>query len=172
MPYSPEAEAIDALLIAAFGAVPKPPREALINLHCEECLETSEAFADKPWVEVTLDELLLGRETALLTAAAWRYYLPAVIRWTVREPVAVDVINDNLVYQLEPPDPEEFPAEQFPGQREYFAERSTGFDDRQRAAIVAFLDWYRAREEAEWRGSGWEPPHHAARALAFWSSAR
>jgi len=162
-----DADAIDALLIAAFDAVPQPPREALINTHCEECLETSEALAGKPWQAITLDDLLRGRETALLTPAAWRYYLPAMIRWCVRDPHAVDVLLDNLVYALEPPQPEAYP-----GQRQYFEARATGFDARQREAIVAYLEWYRAKEEADWGTLGAKPPDNVYKALAHWTQAR
>jgi hypothetical protein len=164
-----DVEAIDALLRDAFGNVPKPTREALINEHCDECFETSEAFAGKTWNEITLDDVLRGRETALLTAAAWRYYLPAVIRWCLRDREAVDVIADNVVNQLAPPDPE-----QFSGQRAYFEERATGFDDRQRAVIVAFLERYQEADAAAWRGTATTSVYAplVERALAFWSAPR
>jgi hypothetical protein len=162
-----DAEAIDALLVVAFGEVPQPPREALINRHCEECLETSEALADKPWQDITLDDMLAAQETSLLTAAAWRYYLPAMIRWCVRDPLGVNNLIDNLVYALEPTE-----NEAFVGQRAYMEERWTGLDDRQQQAIVAYLQWYRRREEADWETLGSEPPPHIYRALAYWSRAR
>ena len=38
----------------------------------------SAAYAGKRWTEVTLEDVMRGREIALLTAAAWRYYLPAL----------------------------------------------------------------------------------------------
>jgi hypothetical protein len=37
-----------------------------------------------------------GHEPALLTAAAWRYYLPVVMVWCLPVPGAVDRIPDNL----------------------------------------------------------------------------
>jgi hypothetical protein len=75
---------------AAFTGVAKPPHEALMNHHCCECLETSKAFRGAAWWDVNLEQLLAGRETALLTVEAWRYYLPAVIAWSARDPRAVD----------------------------------------------------------------------------------
>ena len=148
---------------AAFADVATPPRESLINNHCCECLETSEAFGGKAWQDITLENLLAGRETALLTSAAWRYYLPAVITWCVRAPEAVDVIQDNLVYQLAPP------ATETEWAREWFEPRASGFSQEQRKAITAYLEWYRDREAAEWATLGTEPPGHVYRALEFWS---
>ena len=148
------------LIDRAFAHVPQPAAEALINRHCCECLETSEAYGGKPWTEITLDDVLAGRETSLLTAAAWRYYLPAIITWCIRAPVAVDVIQDTLVFQLEPPANGQ-------GVPEWFNERAVGFSEDQRAAIVAFLHWSREREEADWAGA--EPPRHVYNALAFWT---
>jgi hypothetical protein len=81
--------------------------------------------------------------------------------WCVREPDAVDVIQDNLVYQLEPPDGTH-------GVPEWFSQRATGFSAEQRSAIVAYLDWYRAREEA--RGFGDEAATHVNNALAYWAA--
>lgn len=154
------AEAIVEQIAAAFAGVEHPGREALFNRHCCECAEVSDAFAGRPWTEITLQHLLEGRETALLTAAAWRYYLPAMMIWCVREPDAVGVIQDNLVYQLEPPgDDYGVPA--------WFSERAAGFSGAQRAAIAAYLDWYRERDEARWVGG--EPPPHVYRALAHWA---
>ena len=37
-------------------------------------------------MDISLEDILAGRETALLTAAAWRYYLPALMTWCIRAP--------------------------------------------------------------------------------------
>ena len=137
-----------------------PDPEALFNDHCCECVEVSAAYGGKRWKDISLDDILVGRETALLTAAAWRYYLPALMIWCIRAPDAVDVIQDNLVYQLEPP-------AEGRGVPEWFEERATGFSEAQRAAILAYLHWSREREEAQWAGA--EPPRHAYNALTYWA---
>jgi hypothetical protein len=156
-----EVDAIGRQIWDAFAGVPYPGREALFNHHCGECAEVSASYTDKPWTEIVLADVLAGRETALLTAAAWRYYLPAILIWCLREPDAVDVILDNLVYQLEPPGDGH-------GVPEWFNERATGFSDEQRAAIVAFLHWYRERDEQRWMG---DPPRHVYNALDYWAAA-
>lgn len=153
--------AIAQLVETAFPPEPRPPREVLFNNHCPECVEVSQAFGGRPWPDVSLQDLLAGGETALLTPAAWRYYLPAVIVWCVREPDVVDVIGDNLVYQLEPPEPGKTDA--------WFDERKDGFTAQQEAALVAYLSWYRERQEAECSGFQGEPPRHVYRALSYWT---
>ena len=156
---------IVAQIEAAFAGVEYPGREALRNTHCCECAEVSAAFAGKRWPEITLDDVLAGRETALLSAAAWRYYLPAVMIWCIREPEAVDVIEDNLVCQLEPPADGR-------GVPEWFDERAAGFSPAQRTSIAAFLELYRAREETRWpagarpRGVDRQHAHHDRAAVA------
>jgi hypothetical protein len=147
---------------AAFKDVPLPSAEALWNNHCCECSETSAAFGARPWSEISLDDLLSGRETALLSEVAWRYYLPSMIIWCIRAPKDVDVIQDNLVYQLAPPETQEQWA------WEWLKPRASGFNRQQRQAIVAFLKWYQEREEEHWAGLGATPPDHAVRALSFW----
>jgi hypothetical protein len=155
-----DTEQIIQLIRRAFSDTPQPAPEALFNHHCCECVEVSAAYGGKRWMDISLDDLLAGRETALLTATAWRYYLPALMIWCIRTPDAVDVIQDNLVYQLEPP-------AEGRGVPEWFEERATGFSEEQRAAIVTYLHWYREREEAQW--AGFEPPRHVYNALTYWA---
>jgi len=156
-----DADEIIRQIKAAFAEVPYPGREALFNHHCCECAEVSASYAGKLWTEIALADVLAGRETSLLNAAAWRYYLPAVMIWCIGAPDAVDVIQDNLVYQLEPPDEER-------GVPEWFNERAPGFSSEQRSAIAAYLHWYRERDEARWDGT--EPPRHVYHALSYWAA--
>jgi hypothetical protein len=74
--------------------------------------------------------------------------------WCVRAPEEVDVILDNLVYQLEPP-------AEGRGVPAWFEERATGFSDEQRSAIVAYLHWCRERGELL---------RHVDNALAHWTA--
>jgi hypothetical protein len=156
-----DAEGLVRLISAAFSETPYPGREALSNDHCCECAEVAAAYAGKRWTEISLDDVLAGRETALLSAAAWRYYLPAVMIWCIRAPDVVDVIQDNLVYQLEPPADGR-------GVPQWFEERARGFCREQREAIAAYLHWYRDRDADRWAGA--EPPRHADHALAYWET--
>ena len=148
---------------AAFRDVPLPPGNALWNDHCCECAETSAAYGARPWTEISLEDLLAGRETALLSETAWRYYLPSMMIWCVRAPEIVDVIQDNLVFQLAPPETQEEWA------WKWFGPRASGFSGAQRQAIAAFIQWHKERQEANRAGPG-GVPDHVERALAFWGS--
>ena len=97
-------ESIAGRVKAAFPDEPVPSEEALFKDHCDECIDVSNAFGRRPWTAVPLCDIV-GKETALLTATAWRYFLPAMISWCVRDPEALDTLPEFLVYQLEPPEP-------------------------------------------------------------------
>ena len=109
-------------------------------------------------------EDIVGHETAVLTAAAWRYYLPAMISWCVSEPDELDVLPEFLVSQLEPPEPGKDSS--------WFDKRKDGFSEAQRSVIVAYLEWYRQREEAEYAALDMEVSPGVYRALEYWSHER
>ena len=75
-------ESIASKVKAAFPAEPRPSKEALFNDHCDECLDVSKAFGARPWPEISLQDLLAGGETALLTAAAPQDVYRALEYWT------------------------------------------------------------------------------------------
>ena len=64
------------LIRRAFFDTPQPGPEALFNHHCCECVEVSAAYGGKRWMDISLDDVLAGRETALLTATAWATICP------------------------------------------------------------------------------------------------
>ena len=152
-------ESIAAHAAEAFPSQPVPPQNVLFKNHCDECIDVSNAYGVRPWTAIVLNDII-GKETALLTAAAWQYFLPAMITWCVRVPEALDTLPEYLVYQLEPPELGEVD--------EWFTERKSGFSGAQRQVIVEYLEWYREREEAEYLELEMEPPRHVYRALEHW----
>lgn len=134
----------------AFRGVDPPAASALMNNHCEECIETSWAFSQKRWDDLAAD---VGsyQETALLTPDAWRYYLPTIMIWCLRDAEIVDALVDNTAYQLMPPSAP---------QKEWFERRSHGFTDGQRRAIASFLTWCHEQ---------WSVFDPAREAHAYWS---
>jgi hypothetical protein len=115
----------------AFRGTEPPSAAALMNNHCEECAETSWAFSQKGWEDLASD---VGsyQETALLTPDAWRYYLPTIMIWCLRDTDVVDALVDNTANQLTPPS---VPY------TEWFERRRHGFTDSQRRVIASFLEW-------------------------------
>lgn len=155
-----DAEAIVARTKIAFPTEPIPLAKDLRNDHCEECADVSASFGVRPWTAVPLADII-GKETALLNPTAWRYFLPAVISWCVQKPEALDPLPEYTVYQLAPPNAGETDG--------WFELRKDGFTQAQRDVIVAYLDWYRERDEAEYRMLEM-PPDDFYRALEYWSA--
>lgn len=143
-----EAQLIDQIH-AAFAGVEPPSAKELLNSHCEECVETSWTFSQKRWEDRALD---VGQyeETCLLTPAAWRYYLPTVLIWCVRDTKAVDALVDSTIHQLTPG-----PG----GPDQWLRERTDGYNTAQQCAIAAFLEWCCER---------WPEDEDAPVALRFW----
>src|SRR6478752_507894 len=112
----------------AFSETTLPAAQALMNNHCKECIETSRLFCKTSRSFVTWQEAALRRgarvESSLLTVEAWRYYLPALMIWCIRDTKRVDVLLDNLVHGLTPPPK---------AHRAWFVPRATGFTAQQRA---------------------------------------
>lgn len=150
----------------AFSETSLPPEAMLMNNHCWECIETSRLFWNAPRSFATWQEAVRRAgarvEAALLTPQAWRYYLPALMIWCVRDTEEVDVLVDNLVNELTPP---------AGAGNEWFAPRARGFTTEQRRAICSFLAWYQAREESQWGALGSEPPSEVSSALDHWRAA-
>jgi hypothetical protein len=150
----------------AFSGRALPAAAALVNDHCEECIETYRGFWSHPHTFVTWQEAARRPgsriEAALLSVEAWQYYLPALMIWCVRDTDQVDALVDSLVHELTPP---------APSNTEWFGPRSVGFTSDQRNAIAQFLEWYRERENAEWASLGREPPDDAADAIRYWTGA-
>jgi hypothetical protein len=126
-------QAVIEAVTSAFGDVALPPSDAMVENHCIECVETWQSLCDPP--RTFLSWQVVGGQDArpiedvLLSLAAWRYYLPALIIWCVRDPRRADVLVDNLAHRLSRRSEADWAA------------RSAGFTPEQRAAIVFYLEW-------------------------------
>jgi hypothetical protein len=161
-----ESDDVIRAVTAAFERADLPSAADLTNDHCDECIETYREFWSEPRTFMIWQEAARRQgsyfEAALLSVEAWRYYLPTLIVWCVRDTDNVDALVENLVHELTPPPPSD---------SEWFGPRSVGFSADQRKAIAHFLDWYRDKEKAEWASIGREPPDDAAGATRYWSGA-
>jgi hypothetical protein len=134
------------------------------NDHCPECAETNAIFAGKRWEEIVVADLAGNPAVSLLTAAGFRYYLPALMLRCVEAPEEGDCLPAGMIGMLSPPNGK-------PSAR--LAELLGGFDQAQVAAVRAFLDVFEAREKMNRY-----PPEafdfapaskELSRAIAYWS---
>lgn len=90
---------LDDELRSAWASVSPPPRSAITEHDCAECIEIQDFFAGKSWTELTEVASLRYHHEALhlFAPSAYHYYLPAFIRATFADPQAADLIPDAIV---------------------------------------------------------------------------
>jgi hypothetical protein len=127
----------------AFKDVPPP---ADVSLHVAEAHDSWDYDRDAElrkqdcatrWEDVP-DAHIERCENALahLNAEGLRFYLPAFMRWTLRNFRSTDRwIPDATIYTLRR-------NQKDPGLNRYFNERFSGFDDAQRRACALFLHYF------------------------------
>jgi hypothetical protein len=135
-------EEATASIRAAFASIAEPSPADMQNEHCPECKETSARFAGKRWEDITVATLLLSPKPSvgLLTPVALRYYLPALMVRRIEAPRTLDVMPDEVIGQLSPPNAKAT------GRTD---ERLRDFTAPQAAAILAFLRVFEMRERIE-----------------------
>ncbi|HEY4016865.1 MAG TPA: DUF6714 family protein [Polyangiaceae bacterium] len=156
-----------ASILAAFASTEVPDPADVRNDHCPECRETAETFSGEPWDAITMEKLVASRPSpCLLTAAAFRYYLPALMLRCIEAPVVLDVLPDELIGTLSPAGGNPDGAS---------AERWREFTASQVAAILAFLRVFEMRQRME-SGASEDLLDVArvtkplARAIRYWTS--
>src|SRR5688572_5049835 len=88
---------------AAFPVDPVPPVDAVTNDHCPECTEIAGRFFGKQWSQIMVSDLSGNPGPSLLTPAAFRYYLPAMMLRSMESPRELDCLPAALVGALSPP---------------------------------------------------------------------
>jgi hypothetical protein len=155
-------EAVIQAVQAAFAGAPMPPAESLKNDHCHECTETWQRFLDgsggfMAW-EAAAAMPGSAIATSLLRIPAWRYYLPALLIWCVRDAATVDVLLYEVAHTLSRRSDNQFEA------------RSRGFPRDQRESVALFLEWYQDRQLADGCTPGDATLRHIPRGIAYWRS--
>lgn len=129
-----------ASIRTAFASSEDPSPSEIEDNHCPECRETAMRFAGRPWDQISVATLLNPRpEISLLTPAAFRYYVPALMLACIEAPRELDVVPDSLIANLSPPNAKATGDT---------AER-LNFTPDQARAIVAFLRVFELRQRLE-----------------------
>jgi hypothetical protein len=125
---------------AAFASSEEPSPSKVENNHCPECQETAALFAGRRWDEVSVASLLNPRPSiSLLTPAAFRYYVPALMLACIEAPRELDVVPDSLIGSLSPPNAKA---------TGHTAERLS-FTRTQAGAVLAFLRVFELRQRID-----------------------
>ncbi|HZH14959.1 MAG TPA: DUF6714 family protein [Archangium sp.] len=151
----------------AFPAGEPPADQAMRNDHCSECQETVGRFAGKRWPEISVADLSGNPGPSLLTAAGFRYYLPAMMLRSMEARRDLDCFPESVIGELSPPGGK--PSA-------HGKDRLSDFSTQQIQAILAFLMFLEASEKVDGAGTDWPEEAIAsvptsrplARALQYW----
>ncbi len=140
MSGSSDTAALAAEIASAFPAV-EPPAPPVTTGAGPVQDDVEQALAGKRAEELTPSDARAVRlDLWSLTPAAWQYYAPALLRMFLADPDddELDGLGEGIFDTLVPPDDAEL--------RERFDERMARLGDAQRAALRAFVCWYREQE--------------------------
>ena len=136
---------------AAFASAPRPTNRELLHPQCADDNDIVALYAYPHWHDVPDD--LVEREYAalsFLSAAAFRHFLPAYLRWVLRRPESGAAVVSSTVWSLDPT-MYEAPLDAFA------ASKFDELDEAQTRAIVKFLE-------------AMPPDEDVDRALAYWNA--
>lgn len=96
-----------------------------------------ESFTGRHWKTVPLESVIFNRDhLPHFTPEAFRFFLPTFLLAVLQHPVEVDVLSNNLFYELTPDDPEG------PSYSPFFDERVNGLTPAQKDVVRKFINWY------------------------------
>jgi hypothetical protein len=152
----------------AFANVDPPAASDVQSEHCPECHETNALLAGKRWQDIAA-AVPPTFSVQLLTVAAFRCYLPALMTACMEARDELAEVADFVVASLSPNNPENWKPD------ERVRELLRTYDRDQLEAICAFLGVMEARERCQYG-----PDVYAfvlvskplARAIAFWAEQR
>ena len=140
------AQALRAVM-SAFADVERPLNEDLLHPQCMDDGDLLELYEVSDWREMT-DEQVVRNYAALsfLSAAGFRYFLPAFLSYGLRDPDTPEVAVESAIFHLDP------------GQslRDFAISKFELLDEAQRGAIRQFLEAMRGH-------------HDVAGSLSYWA---
>ncbi len=107
---------------------------------CDECRYTDDFFRGRHWRELTSEQKLPTGwgGLSLLTAAAWRFYLPAYLLLGLSQSEYAHDTAETVMFQLGPRDTADLEG--------FFQERSSGFSDAQQECLAAYTRYFSERD--------------------------
>jgi hypothetical protein len=156
--------ALEARILEAFAAVPRPGDAALVSgdeSYDPEYRAVARALVGKDWQTLSLACIREHQDALpLLTPAAFRYFLPAYLLACIRDEANLDTAPSNVAMSLAPPGAEDAAS------AAAFATLAAGFTSAQALAISSYLELAAERERAAWARPREVSP--AGRALNYW----
>jgi len=123
-----------ARLEAAFLAVERPDNDDLLHPDSFDDMDLRELYEIDSWRDMS-DEDIINSYAApsFLSAAGFRYFLPAYMRFSLNNPDSPEAVVSATIWGLDP----SLYSEQL---AVYSRSKFELFDETQRGAIVAFLE--------------------------------
>ena len=121
---------------AAFSGLVPPPDDRLLHPKCMDDGDIAD-FYGRPNIAVLPDAFLIRNYAApsFFTAEAFRYYMPAFMRWSVEHPGSIEYVVESSLRAFDP-GPAGDPL------RDFQLSKFRLFDDAQRDAVVLFLQTF------------------------------
>jgi len=126
---------------AAFGGPSPPGDDALLHPQCLDDNDIAEFYGAPDWRDLP-DGLLIRNYAApsFFSAAAFRYYLPAFMMWSLRNVGSSEYLAEATLRAF-------LPDGEASGLREFQLSKYALFDAAQRAAVIIFLQAFRGDED-------------------------
>ncbi len=124
-----------ATIEAAFADVPRPPEGELLHERCFDDNDIVALYGVPHWREV--DDATVEREYAalsFLSPSGFRHFIPAYLRFALRRLDSGAAAVDSTIWSLSPERYED------PDLQAFTVSKLEPLDDRQRGAIVTFLE--------------------------------
>lgn len=134
----PNTDTCHRAIDTAFDAVAPPGDDQLLHPQCMDDGDVAD-FYGMPDVCALSGEFLIANYSApsFFSAAAFRYYMPAFMRWSLAHPDSIEYVVESTLRAFDP-GPEGANLRDF--QRSKFAL----FDAAQRRAVIGFLEAFEA----------------------------
>lgn len=96
-------EELVARICSAFGDAPRPGDDELLHPDCMDDCDILQFYGGVRWQDMT-DEMVIYNYAAptAFSAKAFRYYLPAFLIWTLRNPGSPEYAGEALLRALDP----------------------------------------------------------------------